>query len=370
VYFALNEEQSLLKDAVETFVGDRYSAAKRREFRANSRGYSLDIWQGLAELGLLGLPFETRDGGLGGGLTELMTVMEVLGAGFVAEPYLEELVIAAGVLAQLGHKSQKADWLPRIIAGDAHLALAHFEQTARFNLADVRVRARRRADGFALDGEKIVVPLAGAADAFVVSARDHGTNTDPAGIGFYLLPQHAAGVERRDFRLVDGSIASTLIFRGAVSAEKLAGGYAEFLWTIDRARIAACAEMIGIAATMFQSTLEYLRSRKQFGAALASFQVIQHRLADMYVSLEQSRSQLYRAVLYAAGAERERAVAGVKSYVSAAAVKIGEQCIQLHGGIGTTDELNLGNGHKRLLVLATMFGDADSELQRFVRLAS
>jgi alkylation response protein AidB-like acyl-CoA dehydrogenase len=345
VHFALNEEQTLLKDAVESFVGDHYSAAKRREFRANSTGYSLAVWRGLAELGLLGLPFETRDGGLGGGLTELMTVMEALGSGFVAEPYLEELVIAAGVMA-------------------------HLEQTARFNLADIRVRARRRADGFCLDGEKIVVPLAGAADAFIVSARDHGTNTDPAGIGFYLLPQQAAGVERRDFRLVDGSIASTLVFRGAVTLEKLSGGYADFLWVIDRARIAACAEMIGIAATMFQSTLEYLRARKQFGAALASFQAIQHRLADMYVSLEQSRSQLHRAALYAAGAERERAVAGMKSYVSAAAVKIGEQCIQLHGGIGITDELSLGNGHKRLLVLATMFGDSEFELQRFMRLAS
>jgi alkylation response protein AidB-like acyl-CoA dehydrogenase len=370
VHFALNEEQTLLKDAVESFVGDHYSAAKRREFRANSTGYSLAVWRGLAELGLLGLPFETRDGGLGGGLTELMTVMEALGSGFVAEPYLEELVIAAGVMAHLGQKTQKGDWLPRVIQGDAHLALAHFEQTARFNLADIRVRARRRADGFCLDGEKIVVPLAGAADAFIVSARDHGTNTDPAGIGFYLLPQQAAGVERRDFRLVDGSIASTLVFRGAVTLEKLSGGYADFLWVIDRARIAACAEMIGIAATMFQSTLEYLRARKQFGAALASFQAIQHRLADMYVSLEQSRSQLHRAALYAAGAERERAVAGMKSYVSAAAVKIGEQCIQLHGGIGITDELSLGNGHKRLLVLATMFGDSEFELQRFMRLAS
>jgi len=371
VHFTLTEEQSLLKDVVERFVHDRYDGRRRREFRASSAGYSVENWRDLAHLGILGLPFSLDQGGLGGGTIEIATVMEALGAGLVVEPYFEEVVVAARMLESLGQASQKQTWLPRIIAGDAHLALAHFEQGARFNLSYVSARAQRNGATFSIEGEKCLVPSAASADAFIVSARECGAYTDPDGIGFYLVMPHAAGLQRDDFRLSDGSVASAITLRNAVANEKLAGGFEAFETLIDEARIAACAEMTGIMSTLFQSTLEYLQSRRQFGTPLATLPIIRHRLADLYVLLEQSRSHLYRASLYAPGsASRERAVAGMKSYISAAAIEIGEQCIQLHGAIGITDELDVAVGHKRLLVLATMFGDSDSELRRFMRLTS
>jgi len=368
VQFALNQEQNLLKDAVDKFVGDRYGDNQRRQYRANPRGYSPENWQTLADMGLLGLPFGTDDGGWGAGPRELMVVLEALGRGFTVEPFLEEVVTAGGVLSTVGTAAQKALWLPRVVAGQAHLALAHVEHAARFNLSYVSLKAEPRGSITVLDGEKTLVPLAVGSDQFIVSARERGAVTDPQGIGFYLVTPEASGIERSDFRLADGSRASAIRFRGVHAGERLAGGFTEFTRAIETARFAAGAEMLGIMSTLFASTVDYLRSREQFGAPLASFQALQHRLADLYVRLEQSRSQLYRAALHMhEDTQRERSIAGMKSYLSAAAVEIGEECVHLHGGIGTTDELALGHGYKRLLVLATYFGDTNAELKRFSR---
>jgi alkylation response protein AidB-like acyl-CoA dehydrogenase len=369
VKFGLTEEQTILRDTVEKFVQDRYGANQRRQYRAAARGYSAENWRDLANLGLLGLPFSEEDGGLGASPRDLLAVMEVIGAGFAVEPVLEELVLAGGFLARAGSAEQKRDLLPGIIAGRTHLAVAHFEHGARFNLADVRVQVRSEAGCDRLVGDKIVVPLAACADHWIVSARRTGEPADPAGIEFHLVSPAAAGVERRDFRLIDGSVASAIGFRGTVAAQRLPGGFAEFAAVVDTARIAAGAEMVGIMSMLFQSTIDYLRTRRQFGVPLSSFQALQHRLADLYVVLEQSRSQVLRAALASApGAQRAANVAGMKSYVSRAAVEIGEECVHLHGGIGTSDDLALGHGYKRLLLLASLFGDADSELTRFMRL--
>ena len=222
--FTLPEEQAILRDTVEKFVHDRYGAGQRRQYRATPVGYSLAHWRDLADLGVLGLPFSEADGGLNAGPHELVAVMEVIGAGFVAEPLLEELIFAAGLLACAGDAAQKREWLPRVIAGHAHLAVAHAEHSARFNLADVRVRVRSDAGRHVLDGEKIMVPLAPSADGWIVSARRRGDNADPAGIEFHWVSPGADGIERRDLRLVDGSVASTISFKGAVSAGRLPGG--------------------------------------------------------------------------------------------------------------------------------------------------
>jgi alkylation response protein AidB-like acyl-CoA dehydrogenase len=255
------------------------------------------------------------------------------------------------------------------MSGTAHLGLAHFEHAARFNLAHVGLRAETRGSVVILEGEKMMAPLAGC-DPWIVSARERGTVHDPDGIGFYLVSPTAAGIQRRDFRLADGSRAGKIRFEGVAAGERLSGGYGAFARAIDTARFATGAEMIGIMSTLFESTVEYLRCRQQFGVPLSSFQALQHRLADLYVLLEQSRSQVYRAAVCMEGAlQRERSIAGMKSYLSTAAVEIGEECVHLHGGIGTTDELALGHGYKRLLVLATLFGDADTELARFCKLA-
>jgi len=367
--FALTPDQTLLKDTVERFLRDRYADNQRRGYRAEPRGYSLENWRMLADMGILSLPFSASDGGLGGGPRELMVVLEALGRRFAVEPVLEEIIAAGGVLAALGAPAQKQSWLPRIMNGTAHVGLAHFEHAARFNLAHVNLKATTRGS-VTLDGEKTVAPLAAGCDQWMVSARERGAPQDTEGIRFYLVSPTAAGIERRDFRLVDGSCASTIRFQGVSAGERLPGGYADFAAAIDTARFAAGAEMIGIMSTLFESTLEYLRSRQQFGVPLSSFQALQHRLADLYVLLEQSRSQLYRAALCMESAvQRERSIAGMKSFLGAAAIEIGEECVHLHGGIGTTDELALGFGYKRLLMLARLFGDADAELTRFCKLA-
>jgi len=370
VKFSLSQEQTILKDTVEKFVQDRYGANQRRQYRSAPHGYSLDNWRGLAELGLLGLPFSDADGGLNTGPRELAAVMEVIGSGFVVEPLLEEVVFAAGFLARAGNPAQRRKWLPPIIAGESHLAVAHIEHTARFNLADVRVQVRSTDAGDALQGDKMVVPLAASADRWIVSARRHGENDDPSGVEFHLVAPGAPGIERRDFRLVDGSAASAISFHGTLSAARLPGGFDDFAAVVDTVRLAAGAEMLGIMSTLFQSTVDYLRTRKQFGAPLASFQALQHRLADLYVLLEQSRSHVLRAAVRAAnGAVCDSSIAAMKSYVSRASTEIGEECVHLHGGIGTTEDLAIGHGYKRLLVLASLFGDANTELTRFMRLA-
>jgi alkylation response protein AidB-like acyl-CoA dehydrogenase len=369
VQFALSEEQSLLKDTVDRFVKARYAAGRRAAYRTEAGGYGADNWRGLSELGILGLMFPAAYGGLAGGPRDLTAVMEALGGGGVVEPVLEEVVIAGGVIALAGSEAQKARWLPAIAAGSAHLALAHFEHTARFDLEDVRTSAEAAGDGWRLTGSKSVVPLAGGSDRWVVSARVGGTATDSSGMGFFLVNPGAAGIERQDFRLTDGSWASALHFRGTPANERLPGGFAEFARAVDLARLAAGAEMVGIMATLFESTLDYLRSRRQFGAPLASFQALQHRLADFYVLLEQSRSHVCRAAsCIEGGRDSGRSVAGMKSYVSRAAVTVAEGCVHLHGGIGMTNELALGHGFKRILVLSNLFGDPDSELARFAHL--
>jgi alkylation response protein AidB-like acyl-CoA dehydrogenase len=358
VQFALSPEQALLKDAVDVFVRD-YVA----------RGHTDSSWRALAEIGVLGVPFSAEDGGLGGGARELITVMESLGRGFCAEPVLEEVVMAAGVLARVGDAAQKQAWLAPVIAGRAHLALAHFEHTARFHMDDVRVRARGSGAEALLQGEKSMVPLAASADQWIVSAREETATGE--GIGFYLVSPTAAGIERRDYRLIDGSPAGAVRFRDVRTSGRLPGGWSEFSAAVDVARLAAGAEMLGLMSTLFESTVEYLKTRRQFGRPLSSFQVLQHRLADLYVRLEQSRSHLYRAVAcMQEGEDCESSVAGMKSYISRAAMELGEECVHLHGGIGTTDDLAIGRGYKRLVLLASLFGDANSELARFNRLQS
>ncbi len=364
VLFDLSEEQVLLREAVGRFAAERCDPLQRATHRATRQGYSLGNWAALAEIGLLSLPFSADDGGLDGGPVELITIMEVLGRALALEPVLEEIVIAGGLLARAGTASQKQKWLPEIMAGSAHLALAHIEQSARFELDDVQTRAIDGTNRIELHGEKSLVLSGQAADAYLVSARRNGDGRDS--IGLYLVAMDASGLGRRAFRLADGSWASSLTLAGT-PAEPLQGGYAALASVADAARVAAGAEMLGIMTWLHESTIEHVRNRKQFGVPLGSFQVIQHRLVDLFVSLELSRSHVYRAAL-CSDQERELAVAAMKAYLSSAAVTMGEQCMHLHGAMGTTDELAIGHAHKRLLVLAMLFGDADHELARYIRL--
>jgi alkylation response protein AidB-like acyl-CoA dehydrogenase len=364
--FNPSEEQLMLRSLVERFVSDRYDPKQRAEGRRNACGYSAENWALLAQLGLLELPLADLNGA-DEAIGELMTLMESLGRGLVVEPVLEEVVIAGGLVAGVGSAAQRARWLPEIAQGRAHFALAHFERDARFDLSSVATIARPQAAGEALFGEKSIVLAGAGADHFLVSAR----RQDGGELGFYVVDATAEGVSKTELPLIDGSWAVSLTLHGAPAVEKLEGGWEAFVSVVDRARLAACAEMLGVMSRLFESTLDYVRNRKQFGAPLGSFQVIQHRLADLYVTLEQSRSHLYRASLCRGSSDtRARAIAGAKSYISSAAVALGEQCIQLHGGMGISDEMAIGHAHKRAMLLATLFGDAEFELQRFTRAAA
>lgn len=365
--FDLDDQQAMLRDMVARFAADRYDIEKRARYRKSPEGFSAENWAMLAELGLLALPFSEDQGGIGGGIVDIITVAEELGRGLVGEPWLSDVLMAARLLDRAGSDAQREAWIGRIITGETRIALAHSEQRARYNPNYVTTEAR---DGV-LTGAKTFVLAGAGAEAFVVSARESGGVADPAGIGLWLVPADAKGLERRDYRLTDGSVASELRLHGVSAGERLPGDAAAALAaTFDEARIAACAEMVGVMDMLLQATLEHVRTRKQFGQAIGSFQAIQHRMAQLYVRLEQSRSHLLRAALASDDAARAQTIAGAKAFVSENAVLLGEDSIQLHGGMGVTEELPIGHGHKRILLLANLFGDADAELARYVQLAA
>lgn len=363
--FDLSEEQALLRNLVQKFAGDRYDPAKRLSYVRQPGGYCPAGWSALADTGLLAFPFEEELGGFGGGSVELITVMEEMGRAVAVEPVFSVIVLAGGLIEKAGSAEQKAEWLPRLTSGEAMAALAHAEHDARFNQNSVTTRAIRSGDDVLLSGVKHMALSGVSADVFIVSA----TNED-GGMGLYLVPADADGLTIRSYRMVDGSVASDLTLT-RVRAEPMAGGMDALSAVLVEARLAICAELVGLMNMMFDATLEYLKTRKQFGQAIGSFQAIQHRMADNYARVELARSQLYRAA--ATGADdpaRDAAITGAKAYIAANAVALGEDAVQLHGGIGTTEELMVGQAFKRVLLLASLFGDADWELRRYAALVA
>ncbi len=367
--FDLDDEQAMVRDLVARYATERYELAARARYRTEPEGFLPDNWRMMGDLGLLTLPFSAEAGGMGGGAVELITVMEELGRGLCAEPYLSDLLLAGRLLERAGSEAQKTAWLPAIMAAEKRLVLAHIEPQARFNPTYVQCRATAQPSGVELSGAKTFVLAGEGADAFIVTAREHGAPSAVEGLSLWLVPADAANLERRNYRLVDGSVACELRLHGVTDAERLEGGAEALLACFDEARIAACAEMIGLMSLLFEATLEHVRTRKQFGQPIGSFQAVQHRMADQYAALEQSRSQMLRAALTIGDGARA-AIAGAKAFVSEAAVKLGEECIQFHGGMGISDELAIGHGHKRILVLAMLLGDSDSELRRYSELTS
>jgi len=361
VNFELDEEQGMIRDLVARFAAERSDLDARLRARREPTGFSADNWRMLGELGLLALPFAAEAGGMGGGPVALTTVMEGLGRGLAAEPYLSDLLLAGRLLERAGTPGQRAAWLPGILAGERRLALAHMESAARFNPLFVQCKAAHGS----LRGSKTFVQAGESVDGFVVSARESGGPDDAEGMSLWLVDAEASGLERHAYRLVDGSVALELSLHD-VKGERLDGGADALLATFDEVRLAACAEMVGIMALLFDTTLEHLRTRRQFGQPIGSFQAIQHRMADQYAALEQSRSQMLRAALMP---QDRAAIAGAKAFISAAAILLGEECVQFHGGMGVSDELAIGHGHKRILLLASLLGDSESELQRYAELS-
>ncbi|WP_242128947.1 acyl-CoA dehydrogenase [Sphingobium sp. Sx8-8] len=363
--FDLNEDQRLLRDLVERFVADHYDPIRRLSYIAEPWGFSRQGWRILAETGLLALPFSEEHGGLGGGAVELITVAEALGRGVATEPVLPVILTAASLVDRGASDATKAQLLPRIIAGESLPALAHLEPGARFLATKPQTRVLRRDGQIRIDGAKSCVMGGGYADILLVTAREE--NGTP---GVYLVDASADGMTRTDYRLVDGSVASDILFRD-VPAILLPQGQAALEGVLDQARLAIVAELIGLMGHMFDATVDYVKTRQQFGQPIGRFQAVQHRLADGYAMVELSRSQLYRAAAQNPGtAEAHAAVVGAKAYISGCAMKIAEEAVQLHGGIGTTEELMVGQAFKRTMLLAALLGDADWDLRHYVQLTA
>jgi alkylation response protein AidB-like acyl-CoA dehydrogenase len=371
--FALTEEQTQLREALSRQLERSYTFDKRKELIAAGPGASAKIWQQLAELGALGVAIPEAHGGTGGGAVDTMVVMEALGRRLVLEPYLSTVVLGAGLIARAGSDAQRQAILPAVAEGKLRLALAHGEADARYDLSYVTTQARRDGDGYVLDGAKAVVLGGEDAQTLIVSARTSGAAGDADGITLFLVDGTAAGVARRGSLTQDHHRAAEVALSGVrVGADRVLGEVGAGLAWVERAHelgiAAACAEALGIMTVLLEETGAYVKTRKQFGVAIGQFQVLQHRLADMLMRVEQVRSMTYLAatsVEVEDAAERRRVMAAAKAIVSQAARFVGQQAIQSHGAIGMTHEAQVSHYFKRLTMLEMLFGDADHHVGRF-----
>jgi pimeloyl-CoA dehydrogenase small subunit len=370
--FDLSEEQRLLKESVDGLLGNSYDFDARKKYMAEKGGWSKAVWGKFAEQGLLGLPFSEDDGGFGAGAIETMIVMEALGKALLLEPYLPTVVIGGGFLRHGGSAAQKAAYIPAVIDGSKTFAFAQLEKNSRYDLGDVSTSAKKKGDGWVIDGEKFVVLNGESADVLVVTARTRGGQRDANGIGVFLVPGDAKGVAKKGYPTQDGLHAADITFTGVeVGADAVIGdpenGLALIERVVDDARIALCAEAIGVMDESLKSTVEYLKTRKQFGVPIGSFQTLQHRAADMFVALEQARSMAMFAAMagdFDDAKERATAVAAAKVQIGKSGKFVGQQSIQLHGGIGMTMEAKIGHYFKRLTMIENTFGDTDYHLRR------
>jgi alkylation response protein AidB-like acyl-CoA dehydrogenase len=371
--FSLSEEQTMLKDSVTRFLEKNFSFEQRRKMLADRQPMSVQLWQGLAEIGVLGVPFAPDDGGFGGGGVETMLVMEALGRNLTLEPYLATVVLAGGCVASGAAEWQKKILLPKIMDGSMILAFAHSEPGARFDLGHVEARATREGNAFVLEGEKTLVLHGSVADKFVVSARTSGDAGDARGVTLFMVEADEENLAGQEYPLFDGTRALDLQFSGVrVGPESLIGTLDQAMPLIDavldRAMAALSAEAVGIMDALHAATVEYLKTRQQFGQPIGRFQALQHRAVDMLVQIEQARSMALLAASKVDAAdvsERRRTVAAAKEMTGRAGRFVGQQAIQLHGGIGMTDELNVSHYFKRLTAIDVLFGNAASQRTRF-----
>src|SRR6202049_1352103 len=370
--FDLSEEQRLLKESVDGLLGDAYDFDARKKDMKEKGGWSKAIWSKFAEQGLLGLPFSEDDGGFGAGAVETMIVMEALGKALVLEPYLATVVIGGGFLRHGGSTEQKAAHIPGIIEGAKTFAFAQLEKNSRYDLFDVATSAKKKGSGWVIDGEKFVVLNGEAADTLIVTARINGGQRDAGGIGVFLVPGNAKGVAKKGYPTQDGLHAADITLTGVeVGADAAVGDPETSLPLIERvvddARIALCAEAVGLMDESLKSTVEYLKTRTQFGVAIGSFQTLQHRAADMFVAVEQARSMSMFATMasdFDDAKERATAVAAAKVQIGKSLKFVGQQSIQLHGGIGMNPAGQIGPYFKRLTMIENTFGDTDYHLRR------
>jgi pimeloyl-CoA dehydrogenase small subunit len=367
--FDLSEEQQLLKASVERLLAAHYDFEARRTHMQEPDGFSRALWRRYAELGLLGLFFGEEHGGIGGSAVETMIVMEAFGRALVLEPYLSTAVLCGSLLRLAGSAAQRDRLLPAIASGEILLAFAHAEPQARYDLADVKTSARMEGSGYVLDGTKTLVLHGDSADELIVSAQA------PQGLSLFLIEARGEGVTRRGYPTIDGQRAAAVsLARVRVPQDALIGEAGAALPLIERvadiAIAALGAEAVGAMAAMHELTVEYLKARKQFGVSIGEFQVLAHRAADMLIALEQARSMAMLAAMTAAeesAAERRKAISAAKVQICSSGRIVGQQAIQLHGGIGMTYEYKLGHYFKRVTVIESLFGDAAHHLNLLAR---
>ncbi|MEP0392256.1 MAG: acyl-CoA dehydrogenase family protein [Erythrobacter sp.] len=375
--FNFTEEQDMVRDGLSRMVREQYGAEERRQLIATDAGWSTAIWGQLAELGILGMPFSEEDGGFGGGAIDSMVVMEEFGKGLVVEPFVPTVVCAGGFLKHAGTAAQKEEHIGGIVSGERVFAFAYAEPRGRYDLANLETTAKKDGGDYVLNGHKAVVIGAPWASHLVVTARTGGERTDKQGISVFVVDKSSEGVVTRDYATVDGRRASEIYFENVcVPAEALIGEEGNALPLIERvtdeAIAAQCAEVCGAMKVAHAMTLDYAKQRKQFGVPIASFQVLQHRMVDMYTEYECSVSMTYLATLRLEAEERERkqAVSAAKVRVAQAAHHVGQEAIQIHGGNGMTDEYAIGHYFKRLTIFDSEFGNIDHHMKRHIALAS
>lgn len=376
--FNFSDEQQLLADTVQRFVRDNYSFETRRGILQATAGWSRDLWKELANLGLTALNVPEEHGGLGNGPVETMLVMNALGEGLVVEPFLAAAVITPVFLIRIGDKAAAEQLLPHVASGERIVILAHQEPQTRGEINHVATRAEKTSGGFVIDGIKNVIIGGGAADELLVSARTSGRTGDTDGISVFRVDPKAAGVTVKDYGTIDGLRAADIeLKKVSVPASALVGAEGEAFAAIeaahDQALSALCAEAVGIMKAVNATTLDYTKNRKQFGQPIAKFQVLQHRMADMFLHGEQARSMSYLAAIKCIdpdAGERRRALSAAKVIIGQAGRFIGQQAVQLHGGMGMTEELMVSHYFKRLTAIDLTLGDADFHTQQFIASAN
>nr|RAW04024.1 pimeloyl-CoA dehydrogenase small subunit [Aerococcus urinae] len=374
--FSFTEEQTLLRNSVQSLLADKYDFDTRRKIVKSADGWSPEIWAQFAEMGLLAAPFSEEQGGFGGGAIETMIVMEEMGRNLVVEPYLETVVLAGGFLREGANADQQAAHIPGIVDGSTVWTFAYAEPQGRYNLADLVTTAKKDGAGYVINGYKAVVLGAPWAQKLVVTARTSGGQRDRDGVSVFIVDKSAPGVSTRDYPTVDGRRASEITFENVkVGADALIGAEGKGLPLVekvtDQAIAALSAEAVGCMGELNKATVEYCKTRKQFGVPIGKFQVLQHRMVDMFMAYEQSVSMTYMVNLKLGenDAERVKAAAGAKVQIGKAGRFVGQQSVQLHGGMGMTDELNVGHYFKRLTMIDTQFGNVDHQLKRYSQAA-
>lgn len=375
--FNFTEEQTMIRDQIARLVREQYDFDTRMEVIRSEAGWRPEMWAQFAELGLLMAPFSEEDGGLGGGPIDAMVVMEEFGKGLVVEPYIPTVVCGGGFLKHGGSAAQKEEYLGGIMGGSHVFAFAYAEPQGRYNLADLVTTARADGGGYVINGHKAVVIGAPWATHFIVTARTSGGQRDHGGVSVFIVAKDANGVTTRDYPTVDGRRASEVYFENvSVGSDaligELDGGLPLVGQVADEAIAALCAEACGAMGVAHKMTVEYSRQRKQFGTPIGKFQVLQHRMVDMFMEHEQSISMTYMATLKLGESpeERAKAASAAKVRIGQAGRFVGQEAIQIHGGMGMTDELAVGHYFKRLTMIDAELGNVDHHMKRYTALSA